>query len=63
MTNRETYEALPQQIQQAVARDWLERKRSGHARGLGIGSHYNFLLWVAKEYEIEMSDLLSLTNN
>jgi len=27
MNNRETYEALPHQIQQAVARDWLERKR------------------------------------
>jgi len=39
MNNRETYEALPHQIQQAVARDWLERKRNGHARGLGIGSH------------------------
>jgi hypothetical protein len=63
MNNRETYEALPHQIQQAVARDWLERKRNGHARGLGIGSHYNFLLWVAEEYGIDMGDLLSLTNN
>lgn len=63
MTDREKYEALPKQIQQAVARDWLERKRNGNMRGEGVGSHFGFLLWVSEEYGIAMSDLLSFSDN
>lgn len=50
---------LPMPLQQAIAKDWIDRHQNNEMRGLGVAQHYDFLLWVSAEYEISLQDLLS----
>lgn len=58
ITDVEIFNALPIKTQQQVALDWIQRGKSEMMRGLGIATHYKFLLWLSAEYEIALDDLL-----
>lgn len=59
----DTFVQLPLYLQLRIANDWIMRGKENMARGLGIATHYNFMQWVAQEYDMTLDEALEPYDN